>query len=263
MTYTTEGTYYYVVREKIPVGDKLGIVYDETEYRVKVLVEDHHAGVLETTTTIQMVLKNGTTISTSSIAFNNEYQTTAADAVISGSKVLQGGDLEADAFRFNLYQTDDTYDITGLTPVSFVKNEQDGSFRFTKDNTPALHYEQVGTYYYVLIEDASTPVEGIVYDTTVYQFEVTVTDNGIGALECTIACVNGDANRVIFRNVVEEEVVETPDTPDTPDVPATTPYAHSPQTGDGFHVQLWIALLFVSGGGLVVAAMRGRKREES
>ena len=37
----------------------------------------------------------------------------------------------------------------------------------------------------------------------------------------------------------------------------------TPQTGDATHIQLWFALLFVSGGGLVTASIYGRKRKEA
>ncbi len=186
--YNAPGKYYYVVREIIPAGSDAepGIVYDETEYRITVSVEDNHRGSLVATTVTQMVLVNGhvTIIPTSSIAFNNAYVITgSAELEITGGKTLTGNKaLADDMFSFELYRTDDTYATEGVVPET-TKNKN-GAYSFKIEYTP----DDVGeTFYYVVKEaNAGETIKGITYSAAEYRIKVEVKDNEKGGIETVV-----------------------------------------------------------------------------
>ena len=127
-----------------------------------------------------------------------------------------------------------------------AKNKADGSFAFG-----TLTFEQAGTYYFVIREDAATTAERVTNDATVYHLAIEIKDDGNGKLM--------EADRVIkkYGSVAEEEEITF--------VNVYTPkptYPESPKTGDNTQLQLWFTLLFVSGGGIICTALYGRKRKE-
>jgi len=198
-------TFYYLVQEKDAGKVINGITYSSASYKIKVEVADDGKGGVKTIVTAEGLTVTDNKVS--GMAFENRYATTGTQAQIGGSKELLGGKLNGDDFRFHLYQTDSTFTISGLVPVGTQLNGADGSFLFDSSNTAALVYTEAGIYYYVLVEDASSPKADIRYDTTVYQFKVTVIDNGKGGLEATVECVSHNGN-VVFRNVYHKEITK-------------------------------------------------------
>ncbi|MDO4743359.1 MAG: LPXTG cell wall anchor domain-containing protein [bacterium] len=53
-----------------------------------------------------------------------------------------------------------------------------------------------------------------------------------------------------------------PEPKPTPEPESESEYPSSPQTGDTTNLHLWIALLFVSGGGIFGTTLYGRKRKD-
>lgn len=193
------GIHHFTVSEI--KGSLGGVTYDETVYDVAVSVTDNGVGGM--TVHAPIITKHGVA---SPLVFTNIYQITAIDVTISGSKELLNGELHAGDYTFDLYQTDDSYDITGRTPIASVTNAADGSFAFGEDD--GLHYTAAGIYYYVLAENGADPIANILYDTAKYHFVVTVEDDGEGALSAEVDCVNGDVNNIVFRNVPYGEIAK-------------------------------------------------------
>ena len=209
LTFSQKGTYYYVVSEQLPRNvdasdprdDSTGIVYDTAKHNLTVTVDvdPQDPTRLKATYTVDNTAN--------AVTFTNTYTVEGnASVTIDAQKVLVGGTLEPGKFSFNLYETDAQYDITGRTPIGTLTNGADGSFRFDQNNTPALGYTEKGTHYYVLVEDASDPIDGIRYDTRAYRFRADVTDDGRGNLVASLTCVNGNA--VVFTNVAHDQIVQ-------------------------------------------------------
>ena len=75
---------------------------------------------------------------------------------------------------------------------------------------------------------------------------------------------NGMSFAVSYEAVSEPDPTEPDPTEPDPTEPGTTePDPDSPQTGDNSMMGLWIALLFVSGAGVVGTTVYGRKKKYS
>lgn len=235
--YDTAGTYYYVIVED--EVDEKGVTSDKSVYKVEVTVTDDRDGNLVATLKVNGQNVNGSTAD--SIKFENAYDAAATEIKISGRKTLEGRDLIADEFSFELYDKDGK-------KLETVKNAADGNFSFT-----AIPVDAEGEYVYTVRETAGN-AENVTYDTAVYTVTATVTDNldGTFKVEYTYKKGTENANGVTFLNVY---TVPTP-----PPTPAPNP--EIPQTGDSSNLALWVALLFVCGGGFIATTLYGRRKEE-
>ncbi len=90
----------------------------------------------------------------------------------------------------------------------------------------------------------------VLEDNTLEARGVKVVQNANGTLTLK-ALSDGNSAYVFLYEPAKADVDDTPTTPEIPD---------SPQTGDNSHMWLWVALLFVSGAGLVGTTIYGRKR---
>ncbi len=246
LSYTQDGTYYYIIVEKNNgVG---GVTYDETEYSVFVKVTDKLDGTYEVDVKnyIEAALKD-------EVIFNNTYKADSAELTIKGQKTLQGRELKADEFTFKLYATDASFAVSG-NAIGTVKNDANGQFAFE-----SIVFDEIGTYFYIVAEDASGEAEGITYDSAVYKIKVLVTDDSNGKLVVNTEMIkdeNTKAEQILFTNVF------TPATPPaTPEDPILPEYPELPKTGDNTNLTLWFALLLVSGGGLITTSICGRKKK--
>lgn len=106
ITFTEEGEYHFIIREKRPAGEDPvpGVTYDLALYHVTVQVtkvsEQLRAEIVE-------LWKRGpgddwTTQGIDAIAFQNTYNTAEVDRYFRVQKVLEGGTLEVGQFRFVL-----------------------------------------------------------------------------------------------------------------------------------------------------------------
>ena len=162
LTLTEEKTYTYTISEK--AGDVAGVEYDPNAYEVKVVVKDNGQGQLVATP------------DTKNITFTNVYKAKPTKPIIiTATKVLNGKELEADKYEFELKEGDKV--------VATAKNAADGTVTF-----PAISYDAAGPHTYTISEKAGSE-GGVTYDTAKHEVKVAVTDNGQGQLE---AAVTGD-----------------------------------------------------------------------
>ena len=168
------GTYAYKIAEK--AGTATGIQYDTKTITATVTVADNGKGVLEAT-----VAYDGEKV------FENTYTPAGATSVTLGAKkVLEGKDLEAGKYSFELKKEDGSV-------VETVTNAADGTVTFS----PISYDEsQVGTHKYTISEVAGSEA-GITYDKTVQEVEVTVEKVSATELKAT---ASKEAKDLVFTN---------------------------------------------------------------
>ena len=178
------GTFTYKIAEK--AGTATGITYDSKTITATVTVADNGKGALEATVTYD-----------DEKAFENTYTPAGATSVTLGAKkVLEGKDLEAGKYSFELKKADGTV-------VETVTNAADGTVTFS----PISYDEsQVGTHKYTISEVAGTET-GITYDKTVQEVEVTVEKVSATELKAT---ASKEANDLVFTNTYTPAKTEVP-----------------------------------------------------
>ena len=168
------GTYTFKIAEK--AGSDTSIKFDTKTVTATVTVVDKGKGALEATVSYD-----------DEKAFENTYTPAGATSVTLGAKkVLEGKDLEAGKYSFELKKADGTV-------VETVTNAADGTVTFS----PISYDEsQVGTHKYTISEVAGTET-GITYDKTVQEVEVTVEKVSATELKAT---ASKEAKDLVFTN---------------------------------------------------------------
>jgi len=156
--YTAAGPHTYTITEK--AGNEPGVTYDTASHTVTVDVADNGRGQLEATVPAEKPV------------FTNTYAAKPGKKIIEAKKVLNGKELEADKYEFELKENDKV--------VATAKNTADGSISF-----PEIEYTEAGTYTYTMSEKAGNE-PGVTYDKTSHTVTVDVADNGQGQLEATV-----------------------------------------------------------------------------
>ena len=194
LEYTATGTYYYVLKENIPDAENAlgGVTYDDkTQVRISVTVSDNGKGGL--------VIEENAVTYTDDATFTNAYEAKPADPVIiTGDKFYVDAsnkqlELKGGEFKFALYEADEDYVVDQTKEVRYAINGEEGlapdQFAFE------LNYNEKGTHYYVLQEEAgSNPT--IIYDETLYRVMVVVRDDGNGQLKALVNVSDEDGNHV-------------------------------------------------------------------
>jgi len=207
LTFTEEGDYHFVVKERLPAGVDAsdptlnGITYDTTEYGLTVRVTD---GISPTGRAILIyeLLVNG--VPGGSITFDNRYGA-SGEITLSGEKTLDGKTQGTEAFTFELYNASVSGSTVTLGSLIDSKSPVGGTFTFK-----ALHFASltdVGEHYFVIREripagaNAAHTYKGVTYDAREYLVKITVTDNGDGTLktEKTVT-LNGAPAELRFEN---------------------------------------------------------------
>ena len=165
--YTAAGPHTYTITEK--AGNEPGVTYDTASHTVTVDVADNGRGQLEATVPAEKPV------------FTNTYAAKPGKKVIEAKKVLNGKELEADKYEFELKENDKV--------VGTAKNTADGSISF-----PEIEYTEAGTYTYTMSEKAGNE-PGVTYDTASHTVTVDVVDNGQGQLEATVT-----SEKPVFTN---------------------------------------------------------------
>ena len=227
VTIPEAGIYHYKITEII--GEEKGVSYDTASYHVVLEVIQDDDGILhikDDTSTTDIVegkqLYKGTVTkeevggvltevvhyenisNNGKIIFNNTYKADPAHVTLEATKTLTGRELKDGEFKFDLYNTDQTYAYDGKIPVQddvvlILKDDGTGNITFMP-----ITFENEGTFYYVVVED-ELDEKGIITDKTVHKIEVTVTDNHSGNLIAALK-VNGQditgytADTVKFHN---------------------------------------------------------------
>lgn len=170
--YDQTGEFDYRIREV--KGQQGGITYDTREFAVKVIVQDNRQGQL----VAEAVYTDGPAV------FKNDYQAAPDRAVIEAKKILEGQQLVADQFAFEL--VDAKGDV-----LQTKYNNGNGQVIFDE-----LTYDKTGEFTYT-IREVKGSQGGVTYDPTNNQVVVTVTDDGQGQLVATLTYLDGPA---VFTN---------------------------------------------------------------
>lgn len=222
ITYDTEGTYTYNVKETVPTEGTLGgITYDSHEVTVTVTVTDtDHDGKLDVPT-VSYNNSDGTTEAdkslTNAAAFTNTYGTVPGteekvdtEATFELTKQLTGIDWGDREFTFSITPADGTLapmnvDGDEVTKVT-VSAPADGDTANIDFGT--FVYDKTGIYTYtikeVVPEGATGNVyNGITYDTHEVTVTVNITDDLAGGFAHSVQITNGDTK---FTNTYGTEL---------------------------------------------------------
>lgn len=205
VTYTAPGTHSYELREV--VGTAGGVTYDKTTYRVRTTVVDAGNGTLAVKH--ELMDAEGNAANDTSVTFTNGYEAAPVTLKLGAAKVLEGAELKAGQFGFELKSRDGKV-------MSTAKNAADGSVTFD-----ALTFKQAGTYTFT-VSEVDDGQAHVTYDKAVHKIVVTVSDEAAdgtktGYLSARVS-YEGDANvPPVFTNSYAEE----PGTPGTPENPGT------------------------------------------
>ncbi len=229
MGFEAAGTFHYVIVEDEVNGK--GVTCDTTVYKIKIVVTDDLAG-----NHIAKIFVNdaeATATLADTVKFANSYKAEPTELLIKGVKTLQGRELKAGEFSFELYDADGK-------KLETVKNGADGSFAFA-----AIPVDTAGVYTYT-VREVQGSEKNVTYDKTVYTVKVTVTDNLDGTFSVAYAYTAGEASaeRIAFVN--------------TYTAPQLIP--GSDNQGDNAPLTLWFVLMGVSAAA-VAAMILLRKKE--
>lgn len=181
LTFDEPGTYTYTVAET--AGSASGWTYATNTYDITITVTDNGEGKL-------VAEVEGA----DAMSFLNTYEAAPVEAAFSGTKTLEGRDLEDGEFSFELKDEDGN--------VLQTVTNADGKFAFD-----AIEYTEAGTYKYT-ISEKNTGLGGVTYDTKVYEVTVEVTDDGTGELKAKITGIKSDGSGADFTNTYEAAPVD-------------------------------------------------------
>lgn len=193
ITYSREGTYYYVIKENIPelaISNRFeGITYDPVLYTVTVTVtkEDDATG--------RSVLKTNVAYS-DTVVFENTYSADKTTFAIQGHKDLVGRDLDENEFTFILYENG--------VEIDRKSNDENGDFTFK-----TIEYTKADDYVYTVKEDATNKKGGVDYDEDEYTVTVKVTDDGKGQLsaKAEYKVDNTSRSSLLFENTYSADKI--------------------------------------------------------
>ena len=220
ITFTQAGTYTFTVSEV--AGTTQGVTYDDTLYTVTVEVTDDGGQLM----VAAAYLADGEAYSYeegTGLSFTNKYATDKA--TITGRKVLEGRAwADNETFTFTLTKEDGTevqsadaskaaptfsFDVEGL--------EVDDHIFLLREKIPAGANESNG---YTL--------DGLTYDTSVYEVTVTVTDSGTEVSYAKQGDEDWEGSKAVFTNTYTP-----PDEPDPTPVKLALEVSKT-WTGDNF-----------------------------
>ena len=159
---------------------KTGVTYDSTVYKVLVPLKDSGDGsgtLVVDNEHIQYYAADGVT-PLDGVTFTNRYAPLSTSVTLGGTKMLNGRNLAADEFTFELCSAD------GTKVLSTATNQANGSFSFAP-----LAFDAAGTYNYT-VREKNTGAARVTYDQTVYTVTVVVRDKD-GQLTAEVALPDG------------------------------------------------------------------------
>ncbi|MDY2836338.1 MAG: FctA domain-containing protein [Bilifractor sp.] len=187
------GVHSYTIKEDIPKdandGVYQGVHYDTSSITINVNVTyDKNTGVLSA------ALEDNSP----QISFTNTYSATGS-TTFTAKKVLNGADLKAGAFQFELKDSGGNLLATGTNDangkVTFTKDGKEYQADYVKNGTTDdTTVDHVYTINEVIPDDADK-IDGMEYDSSVYTVTVHVTDNNDGTLS-TSQTVKKDGTEV-------------------------------------------------------------------
>ena len=244
-TFRDEGDYHFTISEVLPADDDPetegvqhnGVTYDGSSFSAVA-----HVTRVGGRLSVSWELPGGA-------AFHNEYEPSeTAQIVIGATKVLEGRDLAAGEFFFEL--RDEAGNVVGT-----ATNAADGTVAF-----PPLEFTEAGTYTYTMTE-VSGGADGVTYDGSTHTVTVTVVDNGDGTLTATVS-YDGSGAAPTFTNTYAPEEPAEPDgpvEPVEPGTPVTPERPEVPDTGDRTNAAIPV-VIGVVGAVLIFGALYLRRR---
>ena len=169
IAYDNPGTYVYKVGEKHAGTTVDGIAYSKNIAEFTVTVTSNAKGELQASvkkTSGEVEFKN---------AYTAEPTESSVTDQIAVSKVLDGRDLKAGEFSFELAEGEGE----DAKVIETVKNDANGNVKFK-----AIKYTEIGQHIYTLCEVKGN-AGGITYDGTTYTIVTTISDNNKGQLVAT------------------------------------------------------------------------------
>ena len=214
IVFNRAGDYDFKVTERVPAGAENGrpvngVRYDTVTRVVGVNVSPGTEGSLVAT----KKLVNATEAD-APIVFTNAYAGDRVMVPITGVKVLEGRELQAGEFTFQLVSGEGENER-----VIAVTNNGQGIFAFPAnaltytvadlaDVAPAADGTRTKEFFYVvreLVPDDKYALPGVTYDPARYLVKVTLTDNGQGVLSAvptvTLEGAEGAVDSMVFSNV--------------------------------------------------------------
>ena len=171
ITYTEAGEHTYTLCETKAGATENGITYSTAEYTIVTKVTDNGDGTLGVEHKLQ---------GTEPAEFKNSYNLTPKDSSVTdkvkATKFLDGRDLKAGEFRFELVEGEGK----DAKVVATGTNAADGKITMSE-----ITYNEAGKHTYTLREVPGDAGNGITYDSKTYTIETTITDNGDGTLNAT------------------------------------------------------------------------------
>ena len=179
--YDKAGTHTYTLREVNGGTTSKGVTYSDAKFTIVTTITDNGDGTLSATHVLKDVKV---------AEFKNSYNVTPKSSsvtdLITADKVLDGRDLKAGEFRFEL--------VEGSNVVATGTNNADG-----KIVMDPVTYTAAGEHTYILRETkAGTTENGITYSTAEYTIVTTVKDNNDGTLSVEHKLQNVD--KATFEN---------------------------------------------------------------
>lgn len=231
LVYTQPGDYYYVVEEL--AGDAEGVTYDTSKFLVHITVTDNQLGQLVAKTSIIKV-QDDVESPVSSIVFNNHFVPQNTELLIAIQKTTETdgtSPLSPAGFTFILSDKEGN-------ELDRIISDADGKAGFQ------LSFDEsfVGQTLELTVYELDAGGSGIIYDKTVYNLTITVSQDeltGQLSAKCLVNGVEADPVELTFHNVYKTPV--------------------TPPTGDSFPVLLFGLLMVVSA--MAIVALIFKKKE--
>jgi len=220
MEFDAAGTYVYTIVEDMvdkngqPIASQNGeyfhngVHYSQITYTVTVEVVDNGFGALVAHVTSED--NHGNELP---VQFFNRYETESVKVNLTGENGKLGGKtLEDKTGNKDLSDFDFRFVLTDAAgnEIETVSDNDVNGFKFTE-----IEFTEPGDYVYY-IHESNTQVEGVIYDTAVFEVTVKVTDDGVGHLHAVWSYIkhttapdgtpnSETVNEIAFANTYEAD----------------------------------------------------------
>ncbi len=224
-------------------GSDIRVTYDETIYTVVVTVKDNEKGGITSSYTVNDVTDG-------LIEFTNIYTQKPEDVTINfdiNKTVVNKGSekIGPEGFEFLLNALAD-----GVSDIT-VKTDEKGKAKFTLTFTES----DIGNTYTYKLTEVNGAKANVTYSDAEYTISVAIALNENNELVATLTKNGENVTSVVtdFENIYDYTPAPAPN--------PKSEYPSSPHTGDNTNLNIWFALLLISGGGLIGTTLYGRKRK--
>lgn len=201
----------YRVLEVIPKKKTPGITYDRTLYTFTVVVSDNNGYLQAKIVDYQgnELQPDGNGKHTYEVEFNNSYHTApiSIDVQKNIDDKSNNPEITAAGFVIDMVEMNENWNGVKTGGVTLEEvTDGVGEARF------ARIYNQAGTYYYMISENATNKKTGWDYDETIYYVKVIVTEANDGDLTATVEISKDKGvttgQEVVFKNTYQPKEAE-------------------------------------------------------